>query len=96
VPAHLQNGGWNEVPAACEQVAMLRYWHERYGARLRCFSDDVMEFDVARPPEDRAGGLALAREQFIFCPDLVEQGIGALRPLAAALVDSRRWYFWWD
>jgi hypothetical protein len=96
VPAYLQNGGWNAVPDPAEQVAVLRYWHERHGARLRCFSDDVMEFDVARPPEDRDAALALAREQYVFCADLVEQGAGALRPLAEALVDSRRWFFWWD
>jgi hypothetical protein len=95
-PAYLQNGGWNEVPGPAEQVAVLRYWHERHGAHLRAFSSDVMELDVARPPMDRDEGLALAREQFAFCNDVVDQGVGALRALACALQVSRNWYFWWD
>jgi hypothetical protein len=95
-PAYIQNGSWNEVPAPCEQVAVLRHWHASHGARLRCFSDDIMEFEVARPPREHEAGLALAREQYIFCPDLVEQGAGALRPLAHSLLDSPRWFFWWD
>lgn len=95
-PAYLQNGGWNEVPEAAEQVAVLRYWNERHGARLRAFSSDVMELDVARLPADRDRSFALAREQFAFCNDVVDQGVGALRPLACALQVSRNWYFWWD
>jgi hypothetical protein len=96
VPAWIQNGGWNEVPTAEEQVAVLRHWHERHGARLRVFTADTMEFEVARPPQGRIASLALAREHFAFCSDIVHQGVGALRPLAHDLDGGRRWFFWWD
>lgn len=95
-PAFLGNGGWNDVPDVAEQVAVLRHWHRAHGAVLRAFNRDVMEFDVARPPAGRDASMALAREQFAFCPDLVHQGVGALRPLASALDGSTHWYFWWD
>jgi hypothetical protein len=95
-PAFLQNGGWNEVPDAATQVAVVKYWHERHGARLRAFSNDVMELEVDRPPQDPEASLALATEQYAFCPDVVDQGMQALRPLAAWLRDKRYWYFWWD
>ena len=95
-PAFLQNGGWNEVPSPAEQVAVLHYWHERHGARLRTFSSDVMEFEVARPPTGHDATLALAREHFGFSSDIVFQGVEALRPLASSLDGKRNWYFWWD
>jgi hypothetical protein len=96
VPAFVQNGGWNDMPDPSEQVAVLHYWHDRYGARLRTFSDDIMEFEVARPPQGRDAALVLAYEQFGFTSDLVYQGAGALRPLASGLDGGHYWYFWWD
>lgn len=95
-PAYLQNGNWNEVPSPAEQVSVLRYWHQKYGARLRTFSNDVMELEVARRPTDREQALTLAKQQFGFCSDIVWQGVGSLRPLAAALERADNWYFWWD
>lgn len=95
-PAFLQNGNWNEVPSPAEQVSVLRYWHRKYGARLRTFSNDVMELEVTRHPTDRDQALALAKQQFGFCSDIVWQGVGSLRPLAAALERADNWYFWWD
>jgi Domain of unknown function (DUF4253) len=96
IPAYLQNGSWNEVPSPAEQVAVLKYWHETYGATLRTFSSDVMELEVARPPQGREAALILAEQQFGFCTDIVWQGVGAIRPLAAALDKANHWYFWWD
>ena len=40
--------------------------------------------------------MALAREQFVYCPDIVYQGTGTLAGLAAALLEGTTWYFWWD
>jgi hypothetical protein len=95
-PAYLQNGNWNEVPSPAEQVSVLRYWHQKYGARLRTFSNDVMELEATRHPRDREQALTLAKQQFGFCSDIVWQGVGSLRPLAAALERADHWYFWWD
>lgn len=95
-PAYLQNGNWNDVPTAAEQVSVLRYWHDKYGAKLRTFSRDVMELEVAHPPQSRDQALDLAKQQFGFCHDIVYQGAGALRPLASGLEHADHWYFWWD
>ena len=95
-PAFLQNGSWNDVPSPAEQVSVLRYWQARHGARLRTFSNDVMELEVQRPPGSKDQAMALAKEQYGFCYDIVDQGVGALRPLAATLEHAGNWYFWWD
>ena len=96
VPALLRFGAWNDCPAPEEHVALHRAWHERYGAEIVALTGDVMECLVARPPQTRDEALALAREHFAYCPDVVFQGVETLTALAAALHQHDTWYFWWD
>lgn len=96
VPAHMRYGGWNECPPSPVHVALHRRWHDAFGADIACMSSDVIECTVARPPETREAALALAREQFVYCPDIVHQGTQSLEALAATLQGARTWYFWWD
>ena len=96
VPAHLRWGGWNECPFAEEHVGVLKYWHERYGAELVCATHDIIEMQVARPPKTREEALQLATEQFLYCEDIVTQGLETLERLASTLLGGAVWYFWWD
>jgi hypothetical protein len=96
VPAYLSFGGWNDCPYSYEQVAVLRYWNEIYGAELVCLSSDILEMKVTRQPASREEALKLAQEQYWFCYDIVEQGVGTIENLAATLLASDVWYFWWD
>ncbi len=96
IPAHLRWGGWNANPPAEYHVAALRSWRDRYGAELVGLSFDVMNLRVARRPVSRDEALALAREQYAYCSDIVDQGVGTLAALAALLMAGDWWYFWWD
>lgn len=96
IPAYLKFGGWNACPSPEEQVAVLRYWAERYGVEVYSISSDVMECAVARPPQTKEDALALAQEQFLFCSDIVHQGTETLSVLAASIQNSEAWFFWWD
>ncbi len=96
VPAFLALGGWNDCPPAEIHVAVLRDWHEQYGAEIVAATADVIECHVIRPPTDQTAALALAREQYAYCYDIVEQGAETLSNLAAALLEGSAWYFWWD
>lgn len=96
VPAYLDWGGWNTCPPTEYHVAALRAWRQRYGAELVGLSGDVMNLRVARRPTTRDEALALAREHYTYCNDIVDQGPGTLAPLAASLMASDWWYFWWD
>jgi hypothetical protein len=95
-PACLSYGGWNDYPYPHQQVAVLHYWHHTYGAELVCLSSDVMELKVLHRPASKEEALKLAREQFLFCSDIVDQGVGTIENLAATLLASDVWYFWWD
>jgi hypothetical protein len=96
VPAVLSYGDWNACPAPELHVAMLKRWNDLYGAELVSISFDIIETWLPRPPKDREAALALAREQFWYCGDIVTQGTGTIERLAATLIDSSTWYFWWD
>jgi len=96
VPAYLGFGGWNECPGPEVHVAMLKRWKRLFGAEVVGISDDTMEVQVTSPPVSPAQALGLAREQFIYCSDIVHQGTLTLENLAAGLLAGRVWYFWWD
>lgn len=96
VPAILGWGGWNNCPEAAVHVAQLREWNRRFGAELYSLTLDTLEVTIERPVETREAALALAREQYMYCEDLVHQGAETLNNLAASLLGARAWHFWWD
>ena len=96
LPAVLRFGGWNDCPFPAVHCALHRSWQERFGAEITGMSGDVVECVVRNPPRDRKAALELAWEQFWYCTDIVDQGYGSISTLAAALLDSPYWYFWWD
>lgn len=97
--AHIGFGGWNDCPTDEEHVAVLRYWHERHGANLIAIGGDMIECTVDRPPSTREQALDLAREHLIYAPgtlgEFAAQG-SSVPELAATLLNSRHWLFWWD
>lgn len=96
IPAYLQFGGWNSCPEPEYQVAIAKHWHKLYGAQVVTMAGDMVEYFVERPPNHQPLAEQLAIEQFSFCLDIVEQGAGTIRDLAAILLKSKFWFFWWD
>ena len=96
VPAYLSWGGWNANPGPEVHVAALKSWNERFGAELVGMSGECMNIRVSRIPERREEAMALAREQYAYCEDIVSQGVDTISNLAASLSASKWWYFWWD
>lgn len=96
VPAYLRWGGWNACPPPAQQVAALRYWHQRFGVELVAVDRDTINLRGARRPIGRPAALALARQQYQYCPDVIDQGAGSLSALAASLMADDWWFFWWD
>lgn len=96
IPAHLGFGDWNACPKPHEHVAVLKHWAERYGVELVTAASDIIELRAARRPATREEALSLAREQFYYCSDIVEQGVGSIATLAKLLMEGNFWFFWWD
>lgn len=96
IPLHLRFGDWNACPSPFIHAAAARFWAPRYEARIVTATCDVIEYAVARPPESDSAAMELAWQQYLYCPDIVTQGVGSVATLAAILRGSSRWYFWWD
>lgn len=104
VPAHngweaIANLGWgnfNDCPRPEVHAAQIRNWHERYGAELCVVCDDTLEFLVRRRPQSQDEAIELALEMYALCADIVDQGTESIEALAAPLLVSNSWFFWWD
>ncbi len=90
-------GGVNYDLEPWQHTAVLRGWAERFGAELVALTDaQVLELLVARPPTTAEQAHAVALEQYAYCGDVVDQGVGDVWSLAAEQVCSPSWFFWWD
>lgn len=96
LPAYLRFGAWNDCPQPEEHVAMMRFWHRCWGAEVVGITRDVVEMWMGQPPSNKVDALKLAKQQYLYCQDIVDQGTQTLESLAAGLLDGTSWFFWWD
>lgn len=97
VPAALGwTGAVNHTRDIAALSAVLRSWEQRFGAVLTVLGFDTLELSVAAPPITTSRALRLAAEHRAFCRDMFRAQPGTLRDVAASLVRSPVWRFWWD
>jgi hypothetical protein len=84
------------LPVRLGALRLHRSWQERFGAEITGMSGDTVEGLVRNPPRDGKAALDLAREQYCYCTDIVDQGCESISNLAATLLNSPYWYFWWN
>jgi hypothetical protein len=95
VPAFLRLGGWNQCPQTKAHIAIARAWQKRYGAEIISTTSNIVEMSVNNPPKTKDESLKVAREQFLYCSDLIHRKHKTLSALAATLIDAHTWSFWW-
>lgn len=96
LPAYLPFGNWNSCPVPSEHVCIHQYWHSMYQTEIIAMLFDTLICRVGNPVGERDAALHLAREYTAYCQDSVFQGTGTLDLLAAGLMNSTYWLFWWD
>lgn len=96
VPAYLRLGGWNECPATADHCTIHRLWNKVFGAEMIAATTDMVELGIRRRPSTRETAIKIATQHFFYCPDIVDQGFKTISALAATLLESRIWSFWWD
>lgn len=79
-----------------EQIAVFKYWYEKYKVLPAVVVYDIWEMYLEEKIEDEEEIRNLAREQFAFCPDIIYQGLDEIKNLGNLLKYSKIWYFWWD
>jgi len=96
-PAYLPVQGNEWDPSNAVQVAMMKYWNERWGAELVAMAPSNVEMRVLRPPTTWEEAFTLAKEQYIYAPDVVDQWLGgSFTALVKTLLNGHVWLFWWD
>jgi hypothetical protein len=96
VPAYLRWGDWNACPPPEYHIAALRSWHNDFAADLVGMNGDTINLRATSRPKTREAATKLARQQYAYCPDIIDQGAGTISVLAATLMASEWWYLWWD
>jgi hypothetical protein len=95
VPALVRLGGWGQCPQTEVHVAVAKHWYQRYGAEIIVATNNIIELWISKPLKTRDQSLKVAREQFIYCNDLIDRRFGTLSELASNLLDAPYWSFWW-
>jgi len=96
VPSALGFGGWNSCPSPQMQTAILKRWHGLYGAELISLGRDSLTLFIPKPVTDKEIAVSIAKEQYVYDNDLVDQNTGFLNDLVAQILNSHVWNFWWD
>lgn len=89
-------GNSNDGIAPSNHAAVHKSWGTEYDAELVCITIDTMEFMVKKPPTTKEKAMKLAEEQYFYCPDIVDQGVQTIANLGKSLLNSNKWFFWWD
>ena len=79
-----------------EDIAIVKYWYEKYGAVPATITYDEIEFYVERPVQTFEEARKLAIEQYAFCYGLLWECYDTLDELASAIYKNVQWYFWWS
>ena len=96
IPAHFRYGGWNDCPEPEIHCAIWKYWQEKFGAQIVGLDAAVIEAYIDSPPKTREEAMQLALEQYLYCYDIVTQGVETISNLGASIINHNSWYFWWD
>jgi hypothetical protein len=76
-----------------EVITRLKEWNAIYPLDIIGAGLDFVEAAFVKAPEDME---AFAGKVYEFCPDVVDQGTGTVKALAAQMRRSGALYLWWD
>lgn len=75
---------------------MLRSWEDRFGARLVEAGHAEIRLLVDRPPRTLDHAQAVAAEHYAVADECSGRGLSTIPAIAASLIGSPFWSFWWD
>ncbi|KAA2238850.1 DUF4253 domain-containing protein [Chitinophaga agrisoli] len=74
-------------------ISTLQHWYEQAPFEIIGADMESVEAHFTKLPEDVT---AFAKEQYAFCPDIVDQGTGTLETLEEEIGRTRMLFLWWD
>jgi Domain of unknown function (DUF4253) len=90
--------GWtpSDQSDALPVAAVVRSWEDRFGARLLRVGFAEFSLLVDRPPRTIEHAQRIAAEHFAFCDECAGKGLSDIPSIAANLMQTPIWTFWWD
>lgn len=82
---------WGAINSA-EEIAILKYWHDRYGAELVAHYGTMLQFYVTNKPQTLMEAFELASEHYEFAFDTFILPAVSIREHARALLHIDRWF----
>jgi hypothetical protein len=92
VMAAMETNGDNYNIGTAGVIGWMKEMEQEQPFILTGIGFDYMEGHFTSPVRDAR---SMADRMYVFCPDIVDQGVGDLNKLAAEL-KSGKVYFWWD
>lgn len=91
-------GGFSDCPPTEYMISILKKWCEEWQFMPVVICEDMIEGFAPKKPVDEAQAIEIATEHYTFCPDLIEQCCSdcTIGQWAHCLLQSNRWFFWWD
>lgn len=94
--AYIPFGGFNECSEGIIHAAITHYWYSKYKAIPICISYDSLQFMLRDSVLDSEELEQIAIEQYLYCGDLIWQGLETMSNLKSYICGSNFWYFWWE
>lgn len=88
-----ESDGINHGLGTEDIVEELIEWDDEFGITIHHAETDTIRLSMNELPDDLP---AFAQRLYVFCPDIVDQGVGSVEALTTALEESRVVYLWWD
>jgi Domain of unknown function (DUF4253) len=88
--------GWRGDRDPLEFPAVLRSWEDRFGARLLQVGFDEIRLLAERPPRTLQAARHVAAEHCAFCDECAGKALRDIPGVAAHLLKTPIWTFWWD
>lgn len=88
-------GGWAYGLGGAEHYAILRHFHDQYGAELLTLDAGRMDLLIRDRPRTAQAVARAALELYAYCPDIVRRSAGTLPDLARGQILGNTWSLWW-
>jgi hypothetical protein len=74
-------------------IKKIKEYDEKYGIEISHAETDTVVLEFNKLPENL---LALTKDIYAFCPDIVDQGSGDINDIAETLDSTGSIFLWWD
>lgn len=96
VMAYIPMGGFGDCPDNITHISIAKLWYDEYKAVPFVISSDGLIFKCDETIKGEKDLETLAFQQYLYCGNIIWQGVETLNNLKNILSYSKFWHFWWN